>query len=237
MIRRHQYVGGDDRLAQLRDPILRRQLGGVVDVDDRSVGQQHLVDHGRGAGDQIEVVLALEPLLHDVHVQQPQESAAKSEPERGGHLGLEMQRRVVELELLQGVAELLVVVGAHREQARENPRLHLLETRQRLLGRIGLQRDGVAHRRAVDLLDPGDDEAHLAGVQRLARHRFRREAAELVDHVAAAGRHHPDLGARVQRTIHDAHQRHDAHVIVEPGIDDERLQRAARDLPWAPECA
>ncbi len=128
------------------DPILRRQLGRIVDVDHRSVGEQHLVDDGRRAGDQIQAVLALQSLLHDIHVQQSQESAAKTKPQRGRHFRLEMQRRIVELELLQRVAELFVVVGTDRKQAGENPRLHLLEAGERLFRGIVFQRDGVAHR-------------------------------------------------------------------------------------------
>ena len=237
MIGRHQDIGGDDRLAQFRDPVLRRQFGRVVDVDHGAVRQQHLVDDRRRAGDQVEVVFALEPLLHDIHVQQPQETAAKPEAERSGHFGFEMQRRVVQFQLLERVAKLLVVVRTHRKQPREHPRLNLLESGQRLLGRIGLEGDGVAHRRAVDFLDARDDEADLAGEQGIAGHRFRREPPQLVDRVTASGRHDADLGARLQRTIHDPHQRDDADIIVEPRIDDQRLQRRHPDRPWEPECA
>ena len=46
-----------------------------------------VLDVGRG-GDQLEVVLALEALAHDVHVQQAEEAAAKAEAERLRALGL-----------------------------------------------------------------------------------------------------------------------------------------------------
>ena len=55
---------------------------------------------------EIEIELALEPLLHDLHVQQAEEAAAEAEAERGGRLRLVVQRRVVQLELLQRVAQL-----------------------------------------------------------------------------------------------------------------------------------
>ena len=54
---------------------------------------------------------------------------------------------------------------------------------------------------------------------------LRREAAELVDQVRAARRHDADLVVHLQRAVDDAHQRDDADVVVEPGIDDQRLQR------------
>jgi hypothetical protein len=54
----------------------------------RAVAHQHLVDDGGRRRDQVHVVLALEPLLHDVHVQQAQEAAAEAEAQRLRHLGL-----------------------------------------------------------------------------------------------------------------------------------------------------
>ena len=85
------------------------------------------------------------------------------------------------------------------KQAREHARLDLLEARQRRGARAVLERDGVAHRRAVDLLDAGDDEADVAGRQLSLDDGLRREAAELVDRVAAAGRHDADLLAGLER--------------------------------------
>ena len=206
VIRRHQDIGGDDGFTQLGNAVLGRQLGRIVDVDHGPVGEQQLIDDGRGAGDEIEVVLALQALLHDVHVQQPQESATKSETQRRRHLGLEMQRRIVELELLERIAELLVVVGTDGEHSCKDARLHLLESCERLFGRVVLQGNGVAHRGSVDFLDAGHDESDFPRVQGLSGHGLGREAAQPVYLVTAAGGHDADLGARVQRTIHDAHK-------------------------------
>ena len=38
--------------------------------------------------------------------------------------------------------------------------------------------------------------------------------------------HDQELLARLQAAVHDAHQGHHADEVVEPGIDDERLQRS-----------
>ena len=145
-------------------------------------------------------VLALEPLLHDVHVQEPEEAAAEAEAERGRDFGLVMQRRVVQLELLQRVAEGLVLVGLDRKQPREHARLHRLEAGQRLVAGTRFARDGVADRRAVDVLDPGGHPADFAGGQRVRRDALRREAADAVDLPAAAGRH--DLDAVIRLAVH-----------------------------------
>ena len=64
---------------------------GVVDGDHLAGAQPHAVLDGRRRGDQREVELAFEALLHDLHVQQAEESAAEPESERCGRLRFEDQ--------------------------------------------------------------------------------------------------------------------------------------------------
>ena len=72
---------------------------------------QHAVVDVRRGHDQVEVEFALEPLADDLHVQQPEEAAAEAEAERARRLGLVEERRVVELQPLERVAQLGVLVG------------------------------------------------------------------------------------------------------------------------------
>ena len=92
----------------------------------------HAVRDVRRGHEQIEVELALEPLAHDLHVQQPEESAAESEAERVRRLRLVEERGVVQLQPLECVAELRVRVGVGGEQPREHHRLDFLVPRHRL---------------------------------------------------------------------------------------------------------
>ena len=217
-------VGADDRLAHLGDLVHRRQLGRVVQRQHLAVGLQYLVDHrGRGR-DQVEVVLALQALLHDLHVQHAQEAAAEAEAHGLGAFRLEAQRGVVEPQLLQRLAQVRVVLGVDREQAGEHARLHLLEARQRPGRRVAGQGQRVAHRRAVHVLDRGGDPAHLARAQGRQFLALGGEHADLVHLVGAAGRHHQDLALGLDLALHHAHQRDHAQVVVEPRVDDQRLQ-------------
>jgi hypothetical protein len=54
------------------------------------------------------------PHLHDLHVQQPQESAPKAAAHRARHLRLERKCRVVELQAQQRLTEVCVVVRVCR---------------------------------------------------------------------------------------------------------------------------
>ena len=90
------------------------------------------VDDVRRGGDQVEVELALEPLADDLHVQQAEEAAAEAEAERAGGLRLVGQRRVVELQPLEGVAQRRVVVAVDRVEPGEDHRVGVLVAAQRL---------------------------------------------------------------------------------------------------------
>jgi hypothetical protein len=135
-----------------------------VDLDVASVGERELERHRRRRGHQLEVVLALEALAHDVHVQQAEEAAAKAEAQRVGGLGLPRQRRVVERELLERVAQVRVVLAVEREQAAEHHRLDLAVAGQRLGRAVRAGGQRVADAQLRDVLEAGDEVADLARV-------------------------------------------------------------------------
>ena len=111
------------------------QLGRAVDLLHLAVGRRHAVQHARRRRHQVHVELALEPLLDDLHVQQPEEPAAEAEAERDRRLRLVEERRVVQPQLLERVAQLRILVAFDRIQAGEHHRLQLLEAGKRLGGR------------------------------------------------------------------------------------------------------
>ena len=78
------------------------------------------------------VELALEPLLDDLHVQQAEEPAAEAEAERGRRFRLEEERRVVQPQLLQRVAQLRVLAAFDGIEPGEDHRLADLEPGKRL---------------------------------------------------------------------------------------------------------
>ena len=123
----------DPRLRDRLDVGRARQQGRVVD-DDRAAAVLELdvVLDRRRRGDEVEVELALEALLDDLHVEQAQEAAA--EPEAQGHraLRLEGEAGVVEVELVERLAQQRVVLAVDRVDAREDQALGRLVAGQRL---------------------------------------------------------------------------------------------------------
>ena len=88
------------------------------------------VDDVRRGRDQVEVELALEPLADDLQVQQAEEPAAEAEAERRRGLRLVDQRGVVELQLVERVAQVRVVVAVDRVQPGEHHRLRVAVARR-----------------------------------------------------------------------------------------------------------
>src|SRR5713101_2952663 len=121
----HELGGHEDRAAYVGlldalDLVGRGQLGRVLHVDDLALHGHHPeADAGRG-DDEGEIELALEPLLHDLEVEHAEEAAAEPVAERERGLRLEVERRIVQAQLLQRVAETLVVGVLDRVQPRED---------------------------------------------------------------------------------------------------------------------
>ena len=132
------HFGQSRRVVHLHHVALRR--GDAV----RHVG------HGR---DDVHVEFAVEALLNDLHVEQSEETAAESESQRQRTLRLECQRRVVQLEFLQRRAQVFVLVGFDGIDAREDHRLHVLESGDRFPCGVRHRRNRVADlhvRRGLD---------------------------------------------------------------------------------------
>jgi hypothetical protein len=132
--------GADDRGADvgLFDRLDRArvgQLGRAADLLAPAVGQVDLVAHVRRRRQQVEAVLALQPLAHDLHVEQAEEAAAEAEAERLRGLRLPGESGVVEGQLLERVAQVFEAVGIDREEPAEDHRPDLAVALERLGGR------------------------------------------------------------------------------------------------------
>ena len=104
----------------------------IVHLDHFVVGLGDAIANAGRGGDQVDIELALQPLLHDFEMQQAEKAAAEPEPQRDRILRLETHRAVVQAQLFQRIAQQSVLVRLHRIQAGEHHRLDFFETRQRL---------------------------------------------------------------------------------------------------------
>ena len=153
VILRHDNGSCHVRLRYLRDYRRIREGRGIVHQFDIPVGLVDLVHYVGGRGDQVQLVFPFQPLLDYIHVEQAQETAAEPEAQSGRGLRLKEQGRIVQLELFQGIPQVVVIRILHRVQAAEHHGRSLPVARQGFLRRM----DGVGHRIAYPGLPYGLD--------------------------------------------------------------------------------
>ncbi len=220
--------GRNDRFADFLDLAEVGQLGRILDLDHRTVTHHHLIHHGRRGGNEVLVKFPLQTLLNDFHVQQAEEAAAEAETQGLGNFRLVLEGGIIELELFQGLAQGIVLVGLDRIQARENLRLDFLEARQGFAGLAVHLGNGVADLGGSQLLDAGNDKTDLTGPQHITLHRLGRKDTNLLAQLHRTGGHEKYFFLGTQFAINNAHQHDHADIIIEPGIDDQCLERRRR---------
>ena len=229
---RRDHAGSDVRLEDLLDRGRIGHLGRASHLRSLAATQLDLVaDVGRGR-QQLEAVLALQPLADDVHVQEAQEAAAKAEAQGLGGLGLVAERRVVQGQAVERVTKVLVAVGVEREQAAEDHRLHLAVAGQRLGRRLPPAGQRVADSEPGDVLDPGDHVAHLARALIPCAGRIcGTKNPMLVDLGLGPGLHARDPLALAEGAVHDPDVRDHPAIGVELGVEDQRPRRGLQLSP------
>ena len=182
-----------------------------------------VLDRRRGR-DEAEVELALEPLPHDLHVEETQEAASEPEAQRARRLGLVGDARIVQPQPLERLSEVRVVVAIDWVQPAEHHRLRVLIALERLARprRLG---DRLAAARLAHVLDAGDEVADLAGLEHRHWGRGGSAEADLVGVVHGVRLQEPQASAGRQTAVHHPHRADHAAVLVEVRIEDQGLQR------------
>src|SRR5215211_5741298 len=223
--------GRDDRRPHHRLPDLLEGLRQITRVRYlQSLAIDHeLVLHARRGGDEVQVELSFEPLLDDLHVQEPQKAA----PETESHprtFGLEEQGCVVELQLRQGVPQPLELVTHGRVEAAKDCRERLRVARQRLGGGVVHSCNRVADAQSFDVLEAGDDVADLAGAQGRESGWFGRVATHFKKLELLLAPHRPDPVSLLQLAVEEAGKGDDSPVGIVVGVEDQGARLLSRGL-------
>ena len=157
--------GLHDRLADFLDDARVGQMRRVIDLQDFAVRRQDFVNDAGRRRDDVHVVLAPEPLLDDLHVEQAEEAAAETEAERDRAFRLVDEGGIVELQLAHGGLQMLEVRGVDRIDPAEDHRVDFLEAGQRLLRGVAQVGDRIADLHVGGRLDVRDEVTDIARVQ------------------------------------------------------------------------
>ncbi len=178
--------------------------------------------------DQVQSEFTFETFAGDLHVQQTEEAAAEPEAESDGRFRLVGERGVVELQLVEGIAQVRVVRAVHRVQARVDHRPRLAVAGERLDRTAARRGHGVTDLGLAHVLHAGDEIADLADAEPGRRLRLGRDDADLEQFVGRAGRHHLDLLARHDLAVDDADVGHHTAVGVVHRVEDHGPGRRVR---------
>ena len=224
-IGRRDDVGTDIRLLDVVDHHLLGQSRRVVHLLHLALFRIDHIRHVGNGRNHVHVELAVEPLLHDFHVQQAEKTAAEAEAERHARFGLERERSVVQLEFLQRCAKVFVVRGVDGIHAGKHHRLHLLKALNGLLAGSADVSNRVAHLHLLRILDAADDIAYLARAQFLTRNHLHFQHAHLVGVVLHTRVEEFHLVALANHAVFYLEIGDDATERVEDGIENQCLQR------------
>ena len=129
------------------------------------------------------------------------------------------------MQLIERVAQVLVVLVVDGEQARVDHGLGLAVARQRLGAGVRSPRKGIAHAHSLGVLQTRDHIADLADGQSIDRRLGRALDAHAVDQEVALGLHHAQGIALFDGTVKDTHRGDDAAVLIEVRIQNKCLER------------
>ena len=214
----------DDRLFDPVDLRFVGQLHRIIDHQRVTREGDDAVNHGCRRGDQAQAELALEPLAHDVHVQQAQKATAKTKAQRLGSLRLVSERRVVEPEFFERFAQGLILSGIRRIEAAENHRLHRFKARQRPACRPFVSGDRVADLGFGNFFDTGHHETDFARFELRDLHGSGRENTEAQHFERVTARHHANLCSFFHGAIEDTRHHNGAVIRIKPAIDNQSAQ-------------
>ena len=201
-----------------------REEGGVIHHFHIAIGADYFVNNVGRSGNQRQIIFALQALLDNVHVQQSQKAAAEAKAQGSGGFRLEHQGSIVQLQLFQRVAQIVVIAVLYGIQAAINHGSGLAIAWQSALRRTIGVRNSVAHASVAHVFDASSKEANLALLQLVHVHNAGLKVAHLGDLELGTGGHHANLHALFDASFHDADVKHHALVGIKLGVKHQSLQ-------------
>ena len=186
----------------------------------------YLIDNAWCRRHEIQIKLSLQTLLHDLQMKQSKETTTESEAQRQRCLRFILQRCIIDLQLLQRIAQIRIFGAVRRIHAAVYHRIDFLITRKRFRTRMCGVRHRITHAGIPHILDARTDIADHAGRQFVTRNEL---PCSKVTHLGnlglRSGRHHKDRIADPHCTLLDPAEHDDTLVGIIECVKDQRLKR------------
>ena len=165
-------------------------------------------------------------------MKQPEEAAAETVAECLAAFDLEGEGCVVELELLQRLAQRDVIRGLAGVRAGEHHRLHRRVAVQRHFRRRAVQCESIAHPAIAHRLQARGDVTDFARLQPARRAHVGAEETDLERLNRQRRRHQPERLAGLHHPIHHAHVGDNPFVGIIMAVEDQGAQRLLALTVW-----
>ena len=198
----------------------------IIQQHFAAVRKLYLIYYAWACGNKVQIEFPFKAFLNYFHVQQAQKAAAEAKAQRHGGFRLIGQRCVVKLELIKGVAQVLIVRAVGGIYAAEHHGVCLLIAGQSFLGGVVRICYGIAHLSLRHALYGGGYIAYLARRERIRRQQPRCEHAHLGNVELAPCRHVPYTHAGLYCTVLYPHIAESTLVVIVYAVEYERLKRS-----------
>ena len=130
------------------------------------------------------------------------------------------------MELLEGIAKVLVLFVVHREESGVDHGFRLAIARHGgVAGPLG-KRDGVANAHGLGILQTRDDEADLTHAELADEGLSGTLDTHAISQEALSALHHEEVVALGDMTVEHAHGGNNATILVKVGVENQRLKRS-----------
>ena len=206
--------------------------GGIVHLAQGAVLVKDVIAHVGHRGDDVHIELAVQTLLHNLHVEQAQKAAAETEAQGHGGFWLKGERCIVELQLFQAGAQLFEVLGLDGIDAGKDHGLHLLKPLDSFVAGGGHCGNRVAHFHFGGCLYAADDVTHIAAVQGLPRRKVHLEHTYLVSIVFLFRIDEEHLFALSDGAVHDFEISDNSAEGIKHAVENQGLQGCVLIALW-----
>ena len=229
---RTDIIGGcNNRCFDIRflDMVNHRRVGhttGVVHLLHITLLVIDMVGHVRHRSNHIHVKLTIQTLLHNLHVEQSEETTTETKTQSQRRLRLESQRRIIQLQLFQRRAKIFEILRLNRINPGKHHRLHFLKTGNSLVTRTGNMRNGISHLHLFRSLDTGNNISHIPRTKFVARYHIHFQHSHFIGIILFSRIEEFHLIPLANHTVFNLEISNNSTERVEYRVENQSLQRS-----------
>ena len=186
----------------------------------------YMVRNVRHRSNHIHIKLTVQALLHNLHVEQSEETTTEAKTQSQRRFRLESQRRVIQLQLLQRRTEIFKILRFNRINSGKYHRLHFLKTGNSLFTRTGNMRNGISHFHLFGSLDTGNNISYISRTKFVTRHHIHFQHPYFIGIILFSRIEELHLVSLANHTVFDLEIGYNSAERIKYRVENQSLQRS-----------